>query len=198
MFHRVKTQPVVFRSNHTRGDRHAVVRERSNLSQLAIGRPPQLIARPRPPSPNVGVGLGQQASGTDHKKEKWSVLNSYRPFGTGSLGFNSNNNGSRHATKSQICDRTSGHIRGADRVRLHQIRQASESTRGSSQHRLDHRKGQTQVGTAVLQNDQRIFANPELPLSVRFVVQRYMAEKIRRAGLASKAVQSTTTNSALS
>jgi len=34
VFHRVKTQPVVFRSNHTRGDRHAVVRERSNFSQL--------------------------------------------------------------------------------------------------------------------------------------------------------------------
>ena len=47
---------------------HAQRTEHSNLSKLAVCRPPQLVARPRPPSPNVGAVLDQEASGTAHNK----------------------------------------------------------------------------------------------------------------------------------
>ena len=40
---------------------HALVTERSNLSQLAMCRPPQLVVRSVSPVPNVGTVLGQSA-----------------------------------------------------------------------------------------------------------------------------------------
>jgi len=46
---------------------HALVTERSDLSQLAMCRPPQLVARPAFPVPNVGAVLGQSAPGTNKK-----------------------------------------------------------------------------------------------------------------------------------
>jgi hypothetical protein len=46
---------------------HALVTERSDLSQLAMCRPPQLAARPASPVPNVGAVLGQSAPGTNKK-----------------------------------------------------------------------------------------------------------------------------------
>ena len=42
---------------------YALVTERFNLSQLAMCRPPQLVARPASPVPNVGAVLGQSAPG---------------------------------------------------------------------------------------------------------------------------------------
>ena len=51
---------------------HALVTERSNLSQLAMCRPPQLVARSVSPVPNVGTVLGQSAPGTAYETE--SVL----------------------------------------------------------------------------------------------------------------------------
>jgi len=41
--------------------------ERNILISDSSRRPPQLIARPRPPSPYVGAALGQEASGTAGK-----------------------------------------------------------------------------------------------------------------------------------
>ena len=79
--------------------------------------------------------------------EKYSVLNGHRPFWTDSLA-STTKNGSQYATESRLRDRTSRHISGADRVRLHQVRQASQSTRCSSQHGSHCFSGSSQmVGT---------------------------------------------------
>jgi len=123
------------------------------------------------------MGLGQEASGTDHKKEKWSVLNSYRPFGTGSLASTATTTGAgmRQNRKYAIGLKDisealieCGYTKLDKQAKALGVRRSTAWTIVKVKHKLGRLSAKT---------TERILANPELPLSVRFVVQRYMAER---------------------